>query len=85
MARIFLVFTYDDHHFKVSTLASNPHRACSDPVAWPRSRANPGRKGNPMKAFVLDRYAKKGVLRPAEVPAPSLGDDEVLVENRAAG
>ena len=38
-----------------------------------------------MKAFVLDRYAKKGVLRPAEVPAPSLGDDEVLVEVHAAG
>ena len=38
-----------------------------------------------MKAFVLDRYAKKGVLRRAEVPAPSLGDDEVLVEVHAAG
>jgi len=38
-----------------------------------------------MKAFVLDRYAKKGVLRPADVPAPSLRDDEVLVEVHAAG
>ena len=38
-----------------------------------------------MKAFVLDRYAKKGALRPADVPAPSLRDDEVLVEVHAAG
>jgi len=38
-----------------------------------------------MKAFVLDRYAKKGVLRPAELPDPDLHDDEVLVEVHAAG
>ncbi|HSI50672.1 MAG TPA: NADP-dependent oxidoreductase [Ideonella sp.] len=38
-----------------------------------------------MKAFVLDRYAKKGLLRPAELPDPELRDDEVLVEVHAAG
>ena len=38
-----------------------------------------------MKAFVLDRYVKKGALRPAEVPTPELRDDEVLVEVHAAG
>ncbi|GAA0741346.1 NADP-dependent oxidoreductase [Ideonella azotifigens] len=38
-----------------------------------------------MKAFVLDRYAKKGLLRPAELPDPDLHDDEVLVEVHAAG
>jgi alcohol dehydrogenase len=38
-----------------------------------------------MKAFVLDRYAKKGALRSAEVPLPELCDDEVLVEVHAAG
>ncbi|MGJ7603406.1 NADP-dependent oxidoreductase [Variovorax sp. LT1R20] len=38
-----------------------------------------------MKAFVLDRYAKKGMLRSADMPMPSLRDDEVLVEVHAAG
>lgn len=38
-----------------------------------------------MKAFVLDRYGKKGVLRPADVPTPELRDDEVLVQVHAAG
>ena len=38
-----------------------------------------------MKAFVLDRYGKKGALRPAEVPVPALRDDEVLVQVHAAG
>lgn len=38
-----------------------------------------------MKAFVLDRYAKKGTLRFADVPAPDLRDDEVLVAVHAAG
>jgi NADPH:quinone reductase-like Zn-dependent oxidoreductase len=38
-----------------------------------------------MKAFVLDRYAKKGALRSADVPLPELRDDEVLVEVHAAG
>jgi alcohol dehydrogenase len=37
-----------------------------------------------MKAFVLDRYAKKGVLRRADIPAPDLRDDEVLIEVHAA-
>ncbi|MBJ2154940.1 NADP-dependent oxidoreductase [Variovorax sp. IB41] len=38
-----------------------------------------------MKAFVLDRYGKKGALRSADVPMPTLRDDEVLVEVHAAG
>ena len=38
-----------------------------------------------MKAFVLDRYAKKSALRPADVPSPELRDDEVLVQVHAAG
>jgi NADPH:quinone reductase-like Zn-dependent oxidoreductase len=38
-----------------------------------------------MKAFVLDRYAKKATLRPADIPPPDLGDDEVLVAVHAAG
>ena len=38
-----------------------------------------------MKAFVVDKYAKKGVLRLAEMPEPSLGDNDVLVEIHAAG
>ena len=38
-----------------------------------------------MKAFVLDRYGKKGALRSADMPMPSLRDDEVLVEVHAAG
>jgi len=38
-----------------------------------------------MKAFVLDRYGKKGTLRSADMPMPSLRDDEVLVEVHAAG
>jgi len=42
-------------------------------------------QGNTMKAFVLDRYGKKGALRSADMPMPSLRDDEVLVEVHAAG
>lgn len=38
-----------------------------------------------MKAFVLDGYGKKRALRSAEVPAPELRDDEVLVQVHAAG
>jgi alcohol dehydrogenase len=38
-----------------------------------------------MKAFILDRYGKKAVLRPADMPTPELRDDEVLVEVHAAG
>jgi NADPH:quinone reductase-like Zn-dependent oxidoreductase len=38
-----------------------------------------------MKAFVLDRYGKNGALRSADMPMPSLRDDEVLVEVHAAG
>lgn len=38
-----------------------------------------------MKAFVLDRYGKKRVLRSAEMPSPELRDDEVLVQVHAAG
>ncbi|WP_394787134.1 NADP-dependent oxidoreductase [Rhodoferax sp.] len=38
-----------------------------------------------MKAFVLDKYAKKSELRLAEMPEPELRDDEVLVQVHAAG
>ena len=38
-----------------------------------------------MKAFVLDRYAKKSALRPADLPSPKPRDDEVLVQVHAAG
>jgi NADPH:quinone reductase-like Zn-dependent oxidoreductase len=38
-----------------------------------------------MKAFVMDRYGKKGTLRLADMPTPSLRADEVLVEVHAAG
>jgi len=38
-----------------------------------------------VKAFVLDRYGKKGALRSAEMPSPDPRDDEVLVQVHAAG
>jgi NADPH:quinone reductase-like Zn-dependent oxidoreductase len=38
-----------------------------------------------MKAFVVDRYEKKGALRPGEMPEPTLRDDDVLVEVHASG
>lgn len=38
-----------------------------------------------MKAFIVDRYEKKGRLRAGEVPEPELRDDEVLVQIHAAG
>ena len=38
-----------------------------------------------MKAFVIDRYSKRGDLRLAELPTPELRDDEVLVQVHAAG
>jgi NADPH:quinone reductase-like Zn-dependent oxidoreductase len=37
-----------------------------------------------MKAFVVDKYNKKGILRLAEMPKPELGDSDVLVEIHAA-
>ncbi|MER9137632.1 NADP-dependent oxidoreductase [Mesorhizobium sp. M0830] len=37
-----------------------------------------------MKAFVVDKYNKKGILRLAEMPEPVLGDNDVLVEVHAA-
>lgn len=37
-----------------------------------------------MKAFVVDKYSKKGPLRLAEMPKPELGDSDVLVEIHAA-
>lgn len=36
-----------------------------------------------MKAFVVDRYKKMGTLRLADMPAPELRDDDVLVEIHA--
>lgn len=38
-----------------------------------------------MKAFVVDKYQKKGLLRLAEMPEPELRDNDVLVEIHAAG
>ncbi|MER8866906.1 NADP-dependent oxidoreductase [Mesorhizobium sp. M0751] len=38
-----------------------------------------------MKAFVVDKYNKKGILRLAEMPEPQLQDSDVLVEVHAAG
>lgn len=38
-----------------------------------------------MQAFLVDKYQKKAPLRLADVPEPSLGDDEVLVRIHAAG
>jgi len=38
-----------------------------------------------MKAFILERYGKKGSLRLGEMPEPELRDDEVLVQVHAAG
>ncbi|MBZ9756391.1 NADP-dependent oxidoreductase [Mesorhizobium sp. ESP6-5] len=37
-----------------------------------------------MKAFVVDKYQKKGALRLAEMPEPDPRDDDVLVEIHAA-
>lgn len=38
-----------------------------------------------MKAFVLEKYGRKVTLVPREVAAPTLRDDEVLVDVHAAG
>jgi len=38
-----------------------------------------------MRAFILDEYKKKGALRLGEMPEPTLRDEDVLVEIRAAG
>ena len=38
-----------------------------------------------MKAFVVDKYNKKGMLRLAEMPQPVVQDNDVLVEIHAAG
>ena len=37
-----------------------------------------------MKAFILDRYKKKGALRLGEMPEPEVGDHDVLVQIHAA-
>jgi len=34
------------------------------------------------KAFIVDRYKKKGALRFGDMPEPALRDDEVLVMKR---
>ena len=36
-----------------------------------------------MKAFVVDRYGKQERLRAAEVPAPDVGDNDVLIQVHA--
>lgn len=38
-----------------------------------------------MKAFTIDKYDKKGVLKLSDIPVPIIKEDEVLVEIHAAG
>lgn len=38
-----------------------------------------------MKAFIIDRYSKKDLMRLGETPEPELQDDDVLIEVHAAG
>jgi NADPH:quinone reductase-like Zn-dependent oxidoreductase len=38
-----------------------------------------------MKAFLIDRYKKGGILRLGENKEPELGESDVLVEIHAAG
>lgn len=38
-----------------------------------------------MKAFIVDRYAKKSLLRLGEIPDPQVRESDVLVEIHAAG
>src|SRR5689334_18072149 len=38
-----------------------------------------------MKAFVIDRYGKKVSGRVAEMPAPEVGENDVLIQVHAAG
>jgi NADPH:quinone reductase-like Zn-dependent oxidoreductase len=38
-----------------------------------------------MKAFLLDRYAKGGILRPGETSEPELRENDVMVQIHAAG
>ncbi|TAL95126.1 MAG: NADP-dependent oxidoreductase [Paraburkholderia sp.] len=38
-----------------------------------------------MKAFVVDRYGRKNDVRPADIPVPELGEDDVLIQIHAAG
>ncbi len=38
-----------------------------------------------MKAFILDKYKKSGILRFGDRPEPSLGEEDVLVEIHDAG
>lgn len=38
-----------------------------------------------MKAFVIDRYSKKDLMRLGHVPEPDLRDDDVMIEVHAAG
>ena len=43
------------------------------------------RIGNSMKAFIVDRYGKKGQGRIGEMPEPQLRESDVLVQVHAAG
>jgi len=38
-----------------------------------------------MKAFIMDRYGKKDLMRLGDMPEPRLRDDDVLIEVHAAG
>jgi NADPH:quinone reductase-like Zn-dependent oxidoreductase len=52
----------------------------------PRSGGDAGGRleNTVMKAFILDRYEKKGALRLGDMPEPALHADDVLVEVHAA-
>jgi NADPH:quinone reductase-like Zn-dependent oxidoreductase len=48
-------------------------------------RRKPNGKDHIMRAYVVDRYKKKGALRLGETLEPTLRDEDVLVETHAAG
>ena len=42
------------------------------------------RDGRTIKAFIVERYGDAGAVRAAEIPDPEVGEDDVLVQIRAA-
>lgn len=72
-AFLFFNCKYDEHHANISHSQRLRVQIHVDGKAKPV-----------MKAFIVDRYGKKERLRLADVPEPSLRDDEVLVRVHAA-
>lgn len=66
------------HSAQMSNLARASH------VHGASSRNTSISKVTTMKAFVVDKYNKKGILRLAEMPEPKLQDSDVLIEIHAA-